>query len=206
MVNVYNKKKRVVIMQYKKIRVGIKSIIMIVPLMSFNISLAQESVRDTLTVNDALVVTDAEKILIQAQKSLEEAEYLAQNIVEEARLEAAIIIGNTQVDKADHQEKRRVKAVDLDNIMHQDIFVEISNKTLEECLLEILPIGWRVKIDLDQDQLKDQRIDFIAEKKRDEAIDELTRSIGLSYRYFAHLTDSAGNPRPLLVVVKNNNI
>jgi hypothetical protein len=144
----------------------------------------------------ALDVSESpEEILLAARQKLEEAEQLAAQIVEAARLESAKI-------KSTAQAKVNAVPLTLDDVKSQWISVEIRDRPLQATLLRMLPNGWRVMIEMEASVLRDQRIDFISQKKRDEAISDLTRSLGLEYQYFYQLTDNQGNPSPLLVVTE----
>lgn len=134
------------------------------------------------------------ELLLEARQTLEEAEKLAAQIIEAARLEAENIKNVKLMNKNN---------ITLEQIQNELISVEIINQPLRKALLKIMPYGWRVMIDMDSAKLDDQRIDFIAEKTRDQAIDDLTQSLGLRYQYYHQLTDNNGHPSPLLVVTEN---
>ena len=154
---------------------------------------------ETLSVDSGVVCSEVEEsreVLMSARQKLNEAERLATEIVEAARLESIHIRKHAKQSAGIHE----VASRSLADVQEEVVAVEARNQSLKEILIELMPQGWRVMIDVDVAILESQRIDFITEKTRDLAIADLTSSLGLEYRYFHYLKDAHGNATPLLVV------
>lgn len=134
----------------------------------------------------------AEEILLQARQKLDEAERLAAQIIESARLES---------QKIRHETGGEVSH-SLDGLKQEHIAIEAQNKSLKEVLQMIMPDHWRVMLDVNESKFDQQRFDFIAQKPRDEMLADFTRSLGLTYQYFYLLKDESGQAKPLLVVAE----
>ena len=139
-------------------------------------------------------VSESEEILLEARQKLEAAELLSAQIIESARQESEMI------------KRRKTKALDveisLEDVKSEIIALEVRGLNIQSLLSKVMPSHWRVLVDLSEDE-ENKRIDFIAEKTRDEILFDITQSLGLRYQYFSQIKDSHGNPSPLLVVTTN---
>lgn len=147
---------------------------------------------ETVAPETASDEVSAQDVLLQARQKLEDAELLAAQIVEAARFEAAKMA----------QTHRLQGALDLQGIKEEMIAIEVRGAHIKDLLQKIMPTHWRVMLDLEPAFVTGQRIDFIAEKKRDDVLFDLTQTLGLHYQYFANLKDSEGLSSPLLVVTQ----
>jgi hypothetical protein len=81
--------------------------------------------------------------------------------------------------------------------------------TLEEIVRGLMPVGWRVKTDfITKPELLTRRYDYVTTDARDVAVRKLTSSIRdarVRFQYFWDLTDSAGNPAPMIILTDRPN-
>ena len=141
-------------------------------------------------------IENLQKDIEQAHREIEEAKALANTLILQARLEA---------------EKIRMEAVVLEDqeyanladLKSEVVSLELYNVSVSEIYQALLPSHWRVLLDHESPEYANLKLSFIAHKSRDEAIAEISQSLGLEYRYYFHLTDETGLPSPLLVVSEN---
>jgi len=138
--------------------------------------------------------------LQQAQATLDTAQQLAAAIVAQARADAALIRDQAKAQahiKADVPVDPSELLVELQN---QPVQIEARKQTLAQIVAMIMPSHWRVLLDLEQEDLIQQRFDFVASQSRDNALMDLCTALGLTYRYFPAMRDQHGQASPLLVV------
>lgn len=131
--------------------------------------------------------------LVNAKQAVVEAQTMAEKIIADAQLQANAIRKNAAVNDA---------PTDLTPVEIQSarVAVELSAGTIEEIANAIMPLGWRVLVDVKDVSLLRKRYQYVSTKSRDQALRDLLGPAGLKHQYFFDLTDAHGNSSPLLVI------
>ncbi len=153
--------------------------------------LARERISSALTDVDGAInkINDADKI--------------AEKIINNANAEASIILREASNRKGDvraAEKKEAVKNIAFDDVMNEKISVEISAGTVDLIAKNILPRNWRVVINVKSREVKNKRYFFVSSKSRGEALNDLSSTLGLKFYYFYELKNSSKDSAPLLIV------
>lgn len=157
----------------------------------------------TLSINTAVAESsgvtqeelDALKVqLIEAKSAVENAERVAEDIVQTAKADADRILQEANVTAG---QANKIQPLVVKNAA---VAVEISAGTIEEIATAIMPEGWRILIDVKDPKIKERRFQYVSTKAREQALSDLLNSIDMSHQYFFELLDSNGEPSPLLVI------
>lgn len=102
--------------------------------------------------------------------------------------------------------KKRVQMERIDPtvVLNEPVRAEYQSATMEEIARGMMPQGWRIQVEFSsRPELADRRYQFISTDPRDLALRKLTASVRDSrvrFAYFWDLTDSNGNPAPMLLI------
>ena len=131
--------------------------------------------------------------LTNARQAVMDAQSVAEKIIADAQMQANLIRQNAVVNDA---------PTDLTPIEIQSarVAVEISAGTIEEIANAIMPLGWRVLVDIKDASVLQKRFQYVSTKSRDQALRDLLLPAGLQHQYFFDLTDNSGAKSPLLVI------
>lgn len=122
----------------------------------------------------------------------------AKMIILEAEREAEAII----LEAKQHALRLKPNDVNLNPLLLQNskIAVEISGGTIEQIVSEIMPSNWRVMVDVKELAIAKRKFQFVSNRTREQALNDLLLPIGMKHQYFFDLKDAQGNDSPLLVV------
>ena len=102
-----------------------------------------------------------------------------------------------------------LERVDPTVVLNEPVQAEYHAATLEEIAAGLMPEGWRVRVEFHaRPDLAERRYQFISTDPRDLALRKLTSSVRdakVRFAYFWDLTDSAGNPAPMLLITDRAN-
>ena len=102
-----------------------------------------------------------------------------------------------------------LERVDPTVVLNEPGQAEYHAATLEEIAAGLMPEGWRVQVEFHaRPDLAERRYQFISTDPRDLALRKLTSSVRdakVRFAYFWDLTDSAGNPAPMLLITDRAN-
>lgn len=134
--------------------------------------------------------------LANARQAVEDARIAAEQIVQEAQREAALIRQTAP--------ERQQRPLDLEPVALQNskVAVEIAAGTVEEIVTAIMPPHWRVMVDVKDQAILQRRFQFVSTKSRDQALRDLLIPLKLQHQYFFDLKDASGATSPLLVISK----
>lgn len=140
--------------------------------------------------------------LVDARQTVEEARRVAEQIVLDARREADQIRSSAAVTATNGTAVANSSSGDLGpvEIRSTPVAVEVAAGTVEEIATAIMPVGWRVLVDVRDDGLLQRRFQYVSTKSRDQALRDLLKPVGLQHQYFFDLKDATGNASPLLVI------
>lgn len=102
--------------------------------------------------------------------------------------------------------KKRVQMERIDPtvVLNEPVKAEYQSATMEEIARGMMPQGWRIQVEFSsRPELADRRYQFISTDPRDLALRKLTASVRdarVRFAYFWDLTDSNGNPAPMLLI------
>lgn len=132
--------------------------------------------------------------LEQAKEVLLEAEKTAEEIIRSAQEEARKIRQGA--------ENIALAETDLEPlaVQNQRVSIEVSAGTIQEIVTKIMPSDWRVLVDVKDQSIIERRFQFVSNRTREQALNDLLKPIGMKHQYFFDLKDSQGNRSPLLVV------
>ena len=156
-------------------------------------TIAQEAAQDKGQAPDLQAVQTE---LQNARKAVEDARQTAEQIIADARKDA---------DRIRQDASLQAVPPDLQpiQIRNAPVAVEINAGTVQEIATAIMPLGWRVKVDVKDRSLLQRRFQYVSTKSRDQALRDLLKPVGLQYHYFFDLKDAGGNSSPLLVISRS---
>lgn len=125
--------------------------------------------------------------LNEAKQIIRNAEYQAEQIIRAAEVKA-LAIKKQQGDREPLQ------------VQNQKIAVEMNNATLEQIVRAIMPENWRVMVDVKNPGIKARRFQFVSNRSREQALNDLLIPMGMRHQYFFDLRNSQGKVAPLLIV------
>ena len=131
--------------------------------------------------------TQLKEQLEQAKIVILEAEKEAQEILRVAREEADAIRDSKET-------------LDPLAVQNGKVAVEINSGTIVEILAAIMPPRWRVMIDVEDSEVAKRKFQFVSNRSREQALNDLLKPIGMTHHYFFDLKDNHGNNSPLIVV------
>ncbi len=163
-------------------------------------TLENQSVTETQKIEAQKIKTQpvtSEEMLLQAQKTLSDAEALADSIIAQAQRDAdGIRAANETTLVATSDIAPELKAIKMQD---EVIAIELHNRSIADVIKAILPDHWRLLLDANDD-IKNQKIDLVAQKTRDEILQDLALTLNLQYQYFDQIKDEQGQPSPLFVI------
>jgi hypothetical protein len=130
--------------------------------------------------------------LAEARQALLDAQALAEQIVAEARQEAEVVKRQLAVLQTSDQ--------DALSVQNGKVNIELQAGTVEEIAKAVMPINWRVMVDVTDSKILQRRFQFISSKPREQVLNDLLRPLGLQHHYFFDLVDDQGKHSPLLVI------
>ncbi len=131
--------------------------------------------------------------LVAAKLAVQEAREVAEQIVLDARQQADRIASRA----ASPDSPEELLPVE---IQRGKVAVEVAAGTVQEIATAIMPINWRIMVDVKDTALLQRRFQYVSTKSRDQALRDLLTPIGLKHQYFFDLRDEQGVSRPLLVI------
>ncbi|MBL4869223.1 MAG: hypothetical protein JKY67_22910 [Pseudomonadales bacterium] len=142
-------------------------------------------------------LSEVQQQLALAKATLVKVETAADDIVMAAELEAKQLKANAKIVSMQSN-------LDPLKVKNEIVAVELQSATIEEIANALMPMGWRVMVDVSDDGIKSRRFQFVTTKPRDQALAILVKTLGLKYQYFFDLADEEGVPTPLLVISEKN--
>lgn len=155
-----------------------------------------------LKVHEALAMNDA--AMANAAQMKQDGAIEVARIKEESQ--QILMMAESSAVAIESAAKQRValERIDPTVVVNEPIKVEFQAATLKEIATEIMPIGWRVQVEFQsRPELLERRYQFISTDPRDLALRKLTGSVRdakVRFAYFWDLTDSQGNPSPMLLI------
>ncbi|MBV1882318.1 MAG: hypothetical protein KUG82_11835 [Pseudomonadales bacterium] len=137
-------------------------------------------------------LAQAKLILVRAQDAADHLLYMAQQ-------EASQIKNESNTDSIPDQNSK-TKTISPLIVKNEVVAVELQSATIEEITNALMPIGWRVMVDVTDQRILARRFQFVTTKPRDQALAMFVKTVGLNYQYFFDLLDEKGDPVPLLVI------
>ena len=137
-------------------------------------------------------LAQAKLILVRAQNAADHLLYMAQQ-------EANQIKNESNTDSIPDQNSK-TKTISPLIVKNEVVAVELQSATIEEITNALMPIGWRVMVDVTDQRILARRFQFVTTKPRDQALAMFVKTVGLNYQYFFDLLDEKGDPVPLLVI------
>lgn len=156
----------------------------------------EQKVHQALALNEA-ALADAAKLELEGSMEVARIKEESQQILMMAESSAVAI---------ESAAKKRVvlERIDPTVVINERVSVEYQAATIEEIARGLMPEGWRVQVEFhSRPEIAERRYQFISTDPRDLALRNLTGSVrdaNVRFAYFWDLTDSAGNPEPLLLI------
>lgn len=143
-------------------------------------AMAEASKMKTDSANQvALITQESKQILMKAEDSAVAIETAAKQRVQLERIDPTVVL-------------------------NEPVKAEYQSATMEEIARGMMPQGWRIQVDFsNRPELAERRYQFISTDPRDLALRKLTSSVRdgrVRFAYFWDLTDSNGNPSPMLLI------
>ena len=165
------------------------------------ITLAIASMTAPIAIADDSTLThsevDALKLeLIEAKNAVANAQQVAEDIVRLAKEDAAKIVAAAE----ELARKTTSTTLNPSTVKNAKVAVEINAGTIEEIATSIMPEGWRILLDVKNQDIRERRFQYVSTKSREQALSDLLNSINMSHQYFFELRDTNGEPSPLLVI------
>lgn len=161
-----------------------------------DLALREQEIRNALALNQ------------QAQSEAQrlKTEHIADIRTIKSESDQLMMMAEQNAEVIETAAKKRVvlERIDPTVVMNEPVKVEYQGATLYEIVSGIMPVGWRVKTDFAvRPELEVRRYEFVSTDSRDLALRKLTSSVRdarVRFQYFWDLTDSAGNPAPMIIV------
>jgi hypothetical protein len=166
-----------------------------------NLARQEDELRNALQLN----------LMAQQEAARVKTEHLADISAIKTESDRLLMMAEASAEVIETQAKKRVtlERIDPTVVLNEPVTAEYQGATLQEIVQGIMPVGWRVKTDFGtKPELLNRRYDFVTTDARDVALRKLTGSIRdarVRFQYFWDLTDSSGNPAPMVILTDRPN-
>nr|WP_192963247.1 hypothetical protein [Pseudomonas fluorescens]CEK42027.1 hypothetical protein PQBR57_0074 [Pseudomonas fluorescens SBW25] len=163
--------------------------------------LAQIKEQET-RINQALALNDS--AMAEASKmKVDGANQVA--LIKQESKQILMMAENSAVAIETAAKKRvQMERIDPTVVLNEPVKAEYQSATMEQIARGMMPQGWRIQVEFSsRPELADRRYQFISTDPRDLALRKLTASVRdarVRFAYFWDLTDSDGNPAPMLLI------
>ena len=163
--------------------------------------LAQIKEQET-RANQALALNDAAMAEVSQMKT-DGANQVA--LIQHESKQILMMAENSAVAIETAAKKRvQMERIDPTVVLNEPVKAEYQSATMEEIARGMMPEGWRIQVEFsNRPELAERRYQFISTDPRDLALRKLTSSVRdarVRFAYFWDLTDSNGNPSPMLLI------
>ncbi|HDS1721529.1 TPA: hypothetical protein QEM58_000079 [Pseudomonas putida] len=163
--------------------------------------LAQIKQQET-RANQALALNDAAMAEVSQMKT-DGANQVA--LIQQESKQILMMAENSAVAIETAAKKRvQMERIDPTVVLNEPVKAEYQSATMEEIARGMMPQGWRIQVEFSsKPELAERRYQFISTDPRDLALRKLTSSVRdarVRFAYFWDLTDSNGNPSPMLLI------
>lgn len=158
--------------------------------------------KQEVRINQALALNDSAMIEASMMKS-EGANQVA--LIKQESQQILMMAESSAVAIETAAKKRiQMERIDPTVVLNEPVKAEYQSATMEEIASGMMPQGWRIQVEFsNRPELAERRYQFISTDPRDLALRKLTASVRdarVRFAYFWDLTDSNGNPAPMLLI------
>lgn len=158
--------------------------------------------KQEVRINQALALNDS--AMVEASMMKTEGANQVALIKQESK--QILMMAESSAVAIETAAKKRVQMERIDPtvVLNEPVKAEYQSATMEEIASGMMPQGWRIQVEFSsRPELAERRYQFISTDPRDLALRKLTASVRdarVRFAYFWDLTDSNGNPAPMLLI------
>lgn len=158
--------------------------------------------KQEVRINQALALNDSAMV----EASLMKTEGANQVALIKQESQQILMMAESSAVAIETAAKKRVQMERIDPtvVLNEPVKAEYQSATMEEIASGMMPQGWRIQVEFsNRPELAERRYQFISTDPRDLALRKLTASVRdarVRFAYFWDLTDSNGNPAPMLLI------
>lgn len=158
--------------------------------------------KQEVRINQALALNDS--AMVEASMMKTEGANQVSLIKQESQ--QILMMAESSAVAIETAAKKRVQMERIDPtvVLNEPVKAEYQSATMEEIASGMMPQGWRIQVEFsNRPELAERRYQFISTDPRDLALRKLTASVRdarVRFAYFWDLTDSNGNPAPMLLI------
>lgn len=158
--------------------------------------------KQEVRINQALALNDSAMVEASVMKT-EGANQVA--LIKQESQQILMMAESSAVAIETAAKKRvQMERIDPTVVLNEPVKAEYQSATMEEIASGMMPQGWRIQVEFsNRPELAERRYQFISTDPRDLALRKLTASVRdarVRFAYFWDLTDSNGNPAPMLLI------
>jgi len=158
--------------------------------------------KQEVRINQALALNDSAMV----EASMMKTEGANQVALIKQESQQILMMAESSAVAIETAAKKRVQMERIDPtvVLNEPVKAEYQSATMEEIASGMMPQGWRIQVEFsNRPELAERRYQFISTDPRDLALRKLTASVRdarVRFAYFWDLTDSNGNPAPMLLI------